>query len=679
MATADDLFRQAVVAHQAGDLDAAERGYRQLLSIAPDHSASLTNLASIVARRGDTQEAEQLYIRAISAAPDHADTHFNLGNLYRRLGRLREAVAEYEEVLRIAPKAPTALVNLGLAVSDSGDWPRAVECFARAATVAPHLPDVLDLLGEALAHCGRRDEAIAALREAVARFPDGPRSHHNLGIHLAASGAVEEAIPTFERALTLNPNYAEAHNALGVALESVGRTDDAQREYREAVRCRSEFADAWTNLGTSLGEQGRSTEAVAALRRSLAIAPNPVTGGALLFNLLYSPDLSAEQLRDEHIAWAETHANQLAPANPPRKRPHTAHGRIRVGYVAGEFRSRAASAFLGALLTHHDRQQFHITVYASPVREDDPLDNLRRLADAWKPVSHLPDDKLAEAIRADEIDILVDLNGHTSGNRLLAFARKPAATQISMFGYPATTGLRAMDFRVTDATADPPGHADALYVEKLLRLPDLGWLYVPPPAAPVPNQLPASRGRVFTFGCLNHPGKLSDPCVEAWAAILKLVPKSRLVLLAGQSVVAAEVLAERFTQRGIASDRLELVYRLPAGDYMEAYQPLDLALDPFPYGGAVTTCDALWMGVPVLTVAGRDARGRQGMSILNALGLPEFVADTPEQLVDLAATWADQRESLADLRGTLRDLMSDSPVTAAANYVKHLEAAYRAV
>ena len=259
--------------------------------------------------------------------------------------------------------------------------------------------------------------------------------------------------------------------------------------------------------------------------------------------------------------------------------------------------------------------------------------------------------------RPTTIDILVDLSGHTAGNRLLTFARKPAPTQIGLFGYPVTTGLKAMDYHVTDFVTDPPGRTDAFYVEKLLRLPDLGWVYVPSLSAPAPTAPPVARGRSFTFGCLNHPGKLSEPCVDAWAAILKAVPKSRLVLLAGVSVASADALAARFTARGVSSDRLELVYRLPLNDYFEAYQPLDLALDPFPYNGGATTCDALWMGVPVLTVAGRDARGRQGVTILNALGLPEFVADTPEQLVTLAATWADQRDSLADIRpGTLREI-----------------------
>jgi len=677
VATADDIFRQALAAHQTGDVVAAEQSYRQLLEAIPDHAPTLSNLASLVARRGETTEAEQLYRRAIAANPDLLDAHFNLGNLYRKLGRAREAAREYEESLRIAPDSPQALVNLGLVLGDTGHWSRAVECFARAVTVAPRLPEPLVMLGDALSRCGRRDEAIAAFRESVARFPDFPRGHLYLGLHLADSGAVDEAIPIFERALALNADYAEAHNALGVALDSTGRADDAQREYREALRVRPNFAEALRNLGISLGEQGRVAEAIDSLRHALELSPNATAGSTLLANLMFSASVTAEQLRDEHFSWTEQYANSLA-SDPPQRSPNTP-GRIRVGYVCGEFRSRAALAFLEALLTHHDRNQFHITAYAGTIRQNESLGRMRRLADTWKPVTPLSDEQLADTIRADEIDILVDLNGHTSGNRLLVFARKPAATQISLFGYPATTGLKTMDYRITDAMTDPPGESEQLYSEKLLRLPDLSWVYVPPTDAPAPSVLPAAGRRSFTFGCLNHPGKFSAPCLEAWAAILKAVPKSRLVLLAGKSVEAAESLGARFTQLGIASERLELVYRLPESDYFAAYQLLDLALDPFPYCGAVTTCDALWMGVPVLTVAGRDARGRQGVSLLNAIGLPEFVADSPEQLVSLAATWADQRESLAEVRNTLRDMMTQSPVTAIAAYVKYLEAAYRSV
>jgi predicted O-linked N-acetylglucosamine transferase (SPINDLY family) len=679
VATADELFHRALVAHQAGDRLAAEATYRQLLDVLPDHAAALTNLGSLVAKRGDTDEALALYRRATAADPDQLDARFNLGNLYRRLGRARDAATEYEHVLRLAPNAPQALVNLGLVAGDLGEWPRAVECLARAATVAPDLPDTLLLLAEALARCGRLDESVGACREAVARFPDYARAHNLLGVQLGATGATEEAAGAFERAVALDPNYAEAHNGLGVALDALGRTDDALCSYGEAVRLNPDHARAWANLGTGLAQEGRTADATGALRRALALAPAPDVHGTLLATLVYGAELTPEQLRDEHVAWADAHANALAPVEPPRKRPAGAPGRVRVGYVFGGFRSRAAAGFLEALLTHHDRARFHVTAYASAAPAGADLDRLRKLADSWKPVARLIDEDLARAIRADEIDVLVDLHGHTPANRLLAFARKPAPVQIALFGYPATTGLRALDFRVTDTTADPPGLTEAHYVEKLLRLPDLGWVYAPPADAPVPNALPAARGRAFTFGCLNHPGKLSDPCVAAWAAILKAVPKSRLVLLAGRSVAGADQLAARFTAHGVASDRLELVYRLPAGDYFAAYQPIDLALDPFPYNGGATTCDALWMGVPVLTVAGREARARQGVSVLNALGLPEFVADTPEQLVTLAATWADQRDSLADLRGTIREIVGASAVTSAPAFVKHLEAAYLSV
>lgn len=674
MATLDELFQRAVAAHKSGAAEDAERDYRQVLAAAPNHTPALTNLAGIMAQRGDSDEAERLYLESLSFDPDQLQAHFNVGNLYRRTGRSANAIPHYEDALRLSPDAPAILINLGLAATDIGNWPRGVECFARAVTVNPDVPDGLNLLGDALARCGRRAEAIAAFREAVSRFPDQPRGYCHLGIHLAAAGENDEAIDVLERAVALREDYPEAQNALGVAYEAAGRADDAQRGYRAAVSLRDSFADAWANLGTSLGEQGRVAEAVEALRRALALAPNPIAQSALLTNLLYLGDFTPEQLRDEHRAWAEKHADPLTPAEPTRQR--TGPGRVRVGYVLGEVRSRAVVAFLEALLTHHDRTKFHVTVYANFGRAGDVYDRLYRLADTWHPVPHLPDDKVADLVRTDEIDILVDLNGHTPGNRLLLFARKPAAVQLSLYSYPVTTGMRAMDYRVTDATADPPG-AEAFYTEKLIRLPHLGGVYVPPDGAPAPT-VPSGR-RAFTFGCLNHPAKLSDACLDTWAAVLKAVPKSRLVLLAGQSVAAAEEVSAKFTRRGVVSDRLELVYRLPSGDYFEAYQPLDLMLDPFPYGGAVTTCDSLWMGVPVLTVAGADARGRQSMSLLNALGLPEFVADTPEQLVTLAATWADQRPGLAELRTSLREMMAQSPLTDVAEYVRHLEAAYKGV
>ncbi|MBX9581354.1 MAG: tetratricopeptide repeat protein, partial [Gemmataceae bacterium] len=504
--------------------------------------------------------------------------------------------------------------------------------------------------------------------------PDDPRGRHNLGLALAAAGAYPAAAAELEEAVRLRPDYPEAHNALGVALEALGRTDDALAHYRRATDLRPDGADAWVNLGTGLAEQGRIGEAAAALRRAARLRPDPRVASTLLAALAYSSAVTPELLRDGCVGWA----NQFAPkADRPKPRRPDPDRRLKVGYVLGDPRGPTAAGPVEQLLGHHDRTRFHLTAYPSASGADDGADRLRRRVDAWRPAAGLADDQLADLVRADEIDILVDLCGHGAGSRLLAFARRPAPVQFTLLNLMGTTGLRAIDYRLTDPVADPPGVADPLYVEKLLRLPQVGWVYAPPADAAGPNPLPSLAGRPFTFGCLNHPAKLSDACVGTWADVLKAVPGSRLVLLAGRSAETARVLEGRFAAAGVPADRLDLAYRLPVGEYYEAYRAVDLALDPFPFNGGVTTCDALWMGVPVLTVAGRDGRSRQGVSVLTSLGLPEFVADTPAKLVELAATWADQRGALADLRGTLREMVRHSPLVDAAAMTGHVESAYR--
>ena len=671
-------FADAVNRHQAGDVAAAEQHYRRILDDDPQHAGALSNLGVILGK-SDPAEAVRLYTAAITANPGQLDAHFNLGNLFRKLGRPQDAAAAYQAALRIDANNFRAYLNLGLAVGDAGDWANAIECFRKAVRLEPTLPDAYNLLGDGLYRTGRLDEAIGVFQEFIVRCPDDPRGHHNLGLAIASKGEYEASIPVLEQSLKLRPNYPDAHNSLGVALEALGRADEAQSHYRQATELRPDYADAWSNLGTSLTEQGRVSEAIDALRKSLELRPDHRVGDNLLLALCYSSELSPEQLRDEHVNWAATFADPLTPAEPPRRAVTDPKRRLKIGYVSGDFRSHTAAGLIELLLTHHDRNRVHVTCYPNVSKADEATDRMRRLADAWRPVTGATDAKMAEMIQADVIDILVDLSGHTAGNRLQVFARKPAAVQATLFGYPATTGITAIDVRITDAYADPPGETESLCVERLVRLPEVAWAYRPPAVAPSPNALPSQSRRTFTFGCLNNPAKLSEACAEAWARILKAVPRSRLVLLAGRSADAAQATAERFTKLGVASDRLELVYRLPANEYFEAYQPIDLALDPFPFNGGVTTCDALWMGVPVLTVAGKDYRSRQGVSLLNNLGLPEFVADSPDKMVELAATWSDQREGLADLRSSLREMMEVSPITQAEQYVRHLEAALREV
>jgi len=670
----DERFAEAVGHHQAGNAAAAEPLYRAVLAAMPDHTGALCNLGVILGRH-QPAEAVSLYSAAIAANPHLLDAHFNLGNLYRRMGRPADAANCYQGVLRIEPNHARAYLNLGLAATDLGDTTNAIECYRRALSLEPNFPDAFNLLGDLLFRTGRTDEAIATYREFIVRTPDDPRAHHNLGLALASLGNHDEALPELELALTLRPNYADAHNTIGIVFEAMRRADEAQTHYRQAVEHRPDFADGWSNLGTSYMEQGRVPEAIEALRQAVELKGDSRSGDNLLLAFSYSSGTTAEALRDEHLAWAAKNAPEPAEFHRVKTDPNR---RLKIGYLSGDFRNHTAAGLIESLLEHHDRNRFHVTGFSNAVQTDDATERMRKLADAWHPIANLTDSRAAELIRANDIDILVDLSGHTAGNRLLVFARKPAAFQATLFGYPNTTGLAAIDAKITDPFADPPGETEPFYRESLVRLPEVAWVYRPPKDAPTVNSLPSQSRRSFTFGCLNNPAKFSDDCVEAWSRILKAVPRSRLVLLAGRSAAGARALSDRFTRLGIASDRLELVYRLPANEYFEAFQPIDLALDPFPYNGGVSTCDALWMGVPALTVAGRDYRSRQGVSLLNNVGLPEFVADSPDKLVELAAIWSDQRDGLADLRASLREMMLASPITQAEKYVRNLETALRA-
>lgn len=675
MAGVDELFPRAVAAQREGDFVAAERDYRQILALDPKHALSLSNLGVILGRRGDLAEAVTAAEAATSADPNLAVAHFNLGNLYRRVGRAADAVRSYQRVVQLTPGFAQGYLNLGIALGELGDWLAALEHFRRALEMQPTISSGLHHLGEALTNTGRTEEAIATLRRSLEQSPDSPRSYLALARALHAANQTDEAAHALEHALRLQPQHPVVHNLLGIVLDKTDRVDEAQLHFRDAIRIRPDFAGAWSNLGLSLSEQGRLPEALESLAKSLELRPDPLIASGRLVVLLHSSNLTPAQLREEHESWVARYAASSPRIEGIKSAPNPGQ-RLKIGYVLGECQTAVTPAFLEAILTHHDREKFHITCYSNASQPTAAMDRLRKLADDWHPLFGIDDAAAAELIRKDEIDILIDLNGHTVGNRLLVFARKPARVQMSLFGYPATTGLQTIDFRISDDFADPQGVGDAQGIEKVLRLPDIGRLYVPPTSAPVPSSLPALTRKTLTFGCLNHVGKLSDACLDVWAQILKKVSHSQLVLQAGRSMETARYLTDRFAQLGIEPNRLILVYRQPEDDYLAAYQSIDVALDPFPFNGRATTGDALWMGVPVLAVAGNDCRSRQGVSILTNLGFSDFVADTPEKLVQLAAIWADQTDALADLRSGLRDMMNHSPLTDAKAYTHHLESAF---
>jgi protein O-GlcNAc transferase len=671
VADVNQLFADAVIRHQSGDAAIAEQMYRSVIAAAPNHASAYCNLGALLSKNGREAEAAQCYEAALVAIPGYPDAHFNLGNLYRRQNRNREAVEQYTHCLRGNPQHTSAGYNLGLAFLNLGDLQSAKRCFLQVVKLEPAFADAWGRLGDVQLRCSESASAIAAFQKFCDLRPVDDRGQNNLALALANGGRHGDAIDLLTKLIRIRPHYAEAHNTLGVTLEAIGKKDEALAHYDAAVKVKPDYADAWSNRGINLLESGRADEAIESLQQSVILRPDaPAVHSNLLLAINYSSQYSTSQVAAEHRRWGQRFAGNPPPAFLPDDRnPDRV---LKIGYVSPDFRQHAVAGFIESLLANHDRKRFHVTSYFNGSRPDEMTERLRKMSDSWQVIFGYSDQQIAAKIKSDRIDVLVDLAGHTAGNRMLLFAQRPAPLQLTMFGYPNTTGITAIDYRVTDAVSDPQNQEE-FYAEQLLRLPRLGWVYNPPVQSPAVTPLPSLKAKTFIFGCLNNPAKISEACLNAWSEILQAVPNSRLVLLAGQSNAGAKRLSDRFTKAGIPRERIELIYRLPRDQYFTAYEGLDLALDPFPYNGGVTTCDALWMGVPVLTVEGPSYASRQGLALLEALGLSDFVAKKPSDLAGLAQSWSDRRPELAQLRASLRNRMQMSAICDQPGYVKSFE------
>jgi predicted O-linked N-acetylglucosamine transferase (SPINDLY family) len=445
------------------------------------------------------------------------------------------------------------------------------------------------------------------------------------------------------------------------------------------VRLNPDHAEAHANLGLGLMERGQLDEAIAEYRVALGLKPDsPDIHSNLVRVLHYHPGFDAQAILDECRRWNARHAEPLGIEIRPHANLADPERRLRVGYVSSEFRDHVDSFFTVPLLSNHDHREFEVFCYADVARPDALTGRLRGLADVWRDIAVLSDAQAADRIRNDQIDILVNLRVHTADNRLPIFARKPAPVQVTWLGYPGTTGLSTMDYRLTDPYLDPPGRFDAFYAEESVRLPDTFWCYDPLCDGPPVNELPALESGALTFGCLNAFSKINEGCLALWARVLHEVPGSRLMLLAPRGPARDRVLA-RLRQEGIDADRVRFVDKRSRAEYLKLYHQIDVCLDPLPYNGHTTSLDAFWMGVPTLTLPGGTAVGRAGWSQLCNLDLKDLAAETPEQFVDLAARVAGDLPRLQELRRTLRERMSASPLMDAGRFARNVESAYRAM
>jgi predicted O-linked N-acetylglucosamine transferase (SPINDLY family) len=504
---------------------------------------------------------------------------------------------------------------------------------------------------------------------------------NDLGDSLAQQNRLVEAEAAFRRAIELKPGFVQAHNNLGGLLTRLHRLHEAEAQCREILALDPSNPFVYHNLGCTLGDMGRLDEAIAAHRRALELKSDYVqTHSTLIQTLHYHPDATAPSILAEARRFAQVHERPLQAALRPHDNDRSPDRRLRIGYVSPDFREHSVASFVERPLACHDHEQFEIFCYADVGRPDAVTERLRGFADHFRMVNDLTDERLAEMIRLDCIDILIDLAGHTAANRMLVFARKPSPVQISYLGYPGTTGLAATDYRLTDAYADPPGLTESHYTERLIRLPETFLCYAPHADISLSPDLPGIAAGHVTFGSFNAMGKINAPLVAIWSHILRRVTGSKLVLknVALGDRAVQEHLRNLFAANTIAPERLELLSATVTREqHLRCYHRIDIALDTFPYHGTTTTCEAIWMGVPVVTLAGDRHVSRVGATILSNLGLPDLIADSTERYIDLAVDLASDLPRLAAIRKTLGHRMEESPLTDGVRFTRILEAAYR--
>jgi protein O-GlcNAc transferase len=609
---------------------------------------------------------------------DAADRLIAEGNRAEDGGRLAEACASYREAVRAAPGYAKAHLNLGIGLQAQG----------------------------------RLDEAAASYEAALALDAENPYAHYNFGKLLFTRGALERAERHLQATLERRPAFAEARVVLSSVLEAQGRLEAAAACLEPALAQRPELAGAWYNYALLLVKLDLLMEAEAAARRVLGLDPGFLpayrflgdllrndarheeaaeifgaarsrAGGGLeyeqaeLHALNHSDRISEEALIARHVQVGA----RLEAAYPARFAPF-ANSRdperlLRIAYLSPDFRQHPVAWFMIPVLEKHDRSRFEAHCYASVRRPDAMTERVRSLAHRWHDVARASHGEIADAIHGDGIDILVDLLGHCADSHLAVFAQRPAPVQATWLGYLNTTGLTRVQYRLSDPCCDPPGDAERLHTETLVRLPHSQWCYRPVMPVEHAATVPCMRNGFVTFGSFNHALKHSPTVRALWASLLAQLPGSRLIVLGVPPGPARDRLLREFKDAGISATRLAIVPPLPLEEYFGWFDAVDLALDSTPYSGGTTTCDTLWMGVPVVTLAGSRPASRSAASILSTLGLTEWIARTPQDYVGLALRFARDPATLAALRRTLREKMRASPLMDESGFVRHLEDAYR--
>ena len=608
----------------------------------PDSADVHGAIGHVLERQSNWAAAEEAYSRALSINPELAEARCNLGHVLCRQGRWPAAMLELQTALQFSPTLAPAHFHLATAQKATGRLSAAADSFRRTAGLQPSLTAAWEALGDVLLELRDRTGAVAAYQRACELNPVA-MNRLNLGAALAAIDDVDAAIEQMQLAVVAEPTWSDAYKGLGQALYRAGELDDAINAFEKAVE--------------------------------LDPTNDAADSHALYCRLFRGTDAPIE-LRHLHERWADRHTRDIAPLPPAIVDP-SPDRRLRVGYVSPNFRNQAVVLFVLPILENHDPWEVEVFCYSDAHAADAWTMRCREAVDEWRDTADLSHEQLARVIRADKIDILIDLTGHIGDGRLQTFAYRPAPVQAAYIGYQATTGLPAIDYVLSDEWADPTGRTEAFWVETPWRLPEPYFAYEPAAAAPAVGPLPSDAVGHITFGCLNNLAKVTPRCVALWCRVLAEVPGARLLLLAPDARRVRDRLHAMFASHGINADRVELVGRQSVERYFETYNRIDLALDPVPFNGHTTTCDAAWMGVPTVSLAGDCYAYRYGGSVMRHLGLSSLVTDNEDEYVAVAVKLANNRPELTSLRMALRLSMQSSAMMNGKRIATNLEAAYR--
>lgn len=660
--------------------DAAISCYRQALNMNPCMPEAYYNLGRALHQKGLAEDALEMYTHAVSLRQGYLDALSHKACLLSEIGRLEDALLCFNKLLEFAPWHAETHYNIGVIYEADGRPKDAMSCYQRAIELMPDYVSALNNLGVLYRKNGNFPDAVTCYSKAIQAKPDFEGAIINLGIVHNELGDYQKAIKCFDVVLSVSPNNILALHNRGIALQGLGRFDEAILAMNKVLSLDAAFTDSYRVLASIYFLMGRHDECIKLYR--MIIAENPAdekANQALLFSLNYAVGISAEDVFKEHRQYGEFIESQR------EKYTHFANilesrRRLRIGYVSGDFKKHSVSFFLEPILARHNKEQFEVHCFSNVPLDDGVATRMKQYADKWHVIYNESDYDIAAMIKAETIDILVDLSGHTAGNALNVFARRPAPVQVTWLGYASTSGLSCMDYRLVDNHTEPEGLSEQYHTETLWRLPDSFLVYQPPLESPAVGSLPALSNGYVTFGSFNNFAKVTNEVVALWARILMALPSARLMLKAaglGDEQQSLGVVAA-FWEHGISAERLILQGRDESHQaHLARFSEVDIALDPFPCNGGTTTCDGYWMGVPIITIAGDRFISRMGVSMAHNTGLAGWVAQTPDEYVALAVYWSQNLDKLAELRAGMRTRIASSPLVDSSRFTRNLEIAYR--